>query len=139
MSNRPLVTKAQVVAYLRQVCNELQPIVEVSDIYPSNDEVVAYGVYVGDVDYQSREPYQLGIQKCGSIYIATDAFDILFVSYQNDNQSEMVEDRIFDLASDSGFFSGYHEVTFTEDTVLGNSKSKRTTFTFNLKRLNFND
>jgi hypothetical protein len=139
MSNRPLVTKDQIVAYLRLTCNELNPIVEVSDIYPSNDEVVAYGVYVGDVDYESREPYQLGIQKSGSIYIASDTIDIMYVSYQNDNQRELVEDRIYDLASDSGFFDGYHEVTFTEDTVLGNSKSRRTTFTFNLNRLNFND
>ena len=139
MSNRPLVSKNEIVAYLRLVCNELNPIVEVSNLYPSDDATVAYGVYVGDVDYESREVYQLGIQKCGSIYIATDAFEILYVSYQNDPLREQVEDAVNDLASDSGFFDGYHEVTFTEDTVLGNSKSRKTTYTFNLKRLNFND
>jgi len=139
MSNRPLLGKTELVTYLREVYNELEPIVEVSDLYPSNDEVVAYGVYVSNVFYESREVYQLGIQKCGSIYTATDIFSILFVSYQNDNQRNLVKDRIYDLASDSEFFDGYHEVTFTEDTVLGNSKSMRTTFTFNLKRLNFND
>lgn len=139
MSNRPLVSKNEIVAYLRLVCNELNPIVEVSNLYPSDDATVAYGVYVGDVDYESREVYQLGIQKCGSIYIATDAFEILYVSYQNDPLREQVEDAINDLASDAGFFDGYHEVTFTEDTVLGNSKSRKTTYTFNLKRLNFND
>ena len=139
MSNSPLVSKAQIVAYLRQVCNQLTPIVEVSDLYPSDDVVVAYGVYVDDVDYESREVYQLGVQKCGSIYTATDVFNILYVSYQNDPQREIVEDAVYNLASDSDFFSGYHEVTFSEDTVLGNSKSRRTTYTFNLKRLNFND
>ena len=139
MSNSPLVTKAQIVAYLRQVCNELTPIVEVSDLYPSDDVVVAYGVYVGDVDYETREVYQLGVQKCGAIYQATDSFEILYVSYQNDPLRDQVEDRVNDLASDSGFFDGYHEVTFSEDTVLGNSKSRKTTYTFSLKRLNFND
>lgn len=139
MSNGPLVNRDEVVAYLRQVCNELTPIVEVSDIYPSDDLIVAYGVYVGDVDYQSREVYQLGVQKCGSIYTAIDSFDILFVSYQNDPLRIPVEDAVYNLASDSSFFNGYHEVTFSEDTVLGNSKSRRTTYTFNLKRLNFND
>jgi hypothetical protein len=139
MSNKPLVSKDEIVAYLRLVCNELTPIVEVSALYPSDDATVAYGVYVDDVGYESREVYQLGIQKCGSIYTATDSFNILYVSYQNDPLRDQVEDAIYDLASDSGFFDGYHEVTFTEDSVLGNSKSERVTYTFNLKRLNFND
>jgi len=139
MSNQPLIGKEKIIDYLRLICNELQPIVEVSDLYPAEDDIVAYGIYVGDVDYETREALQLGIQRCGSIYTAIDSFNILFVSYQNDPQREIVEDAINNLASNAEFFDGYHEVTFTEDSVLGNSKSKRITYTFNLKRLNFND
>lgn len=139
MSNSPLITTEDIIAYLRLVCNKLQPIVEVSDLYPSDDEAVAYGIYVDEVDYESREVYQLGIQKCGSIYAANDSFNILYVSFQNDTERNLVEDEIYNLASNTTFFDGYHEVTFTEDTVLGNSKSSKTTYTFNLKRLNFND
>jgi hypothetical protein len=139
MSNKPLISRGKVIEYLQTVCNELHPIVEVSDLYPSEDDVVAYGIYVDDVDYETRETIQLGIQQCGSIYAAIDSFNILFVSYQNDPQREIVEDSIYDLASNAKFFDGYHEVTFTEDSVFGNSKSERVTYTFNLKRLNFND
>jgi len=139
MSNRPVISREKIIDYLRTVCNELRPIVEVSNLYPSDDDVVAYGIYVDDVDYITRETIQLGVQQCGAIYAATDSFPILFVSYQNDPQREIVEDAIYDLASNAKFFDGYHEVTFTEDSVLGNSKSERVTYTFNLKRLNFND
>jgi hypothetical protein len=42
------------------------------------------------------------------------------------------------MSADAAFFNGYYEVTFTQDIVIGN-RSERRTYTFNLKRLNFND
>lgn len=139
MSNIPYITTEQVVKYLQDVCDHLDPLVEVSDLYPSDDSNVPYGVYVSSVGYENREPYQLGIQQCGSIYIANDSFDILLVITQNDLQGDIIEDAITNLASNGDFFDGYHEVTFTSETTIATGKSKKVTYTFNLKRLNFID
>jgi hypothetical protein len=138
MSNTPLVTKQRIIDYLREVTNTLIPIVEVSGIYPSTDDIVPYGIYVDDVSTISRESYQLGIQSCGSIYTMTDQFNILFVSIQDDPKWFFVEQRIQDMSADSQFFNGYFEITFTQNVVIGNRSEKRT-YIFNLKRLNFMD
>jgi hypothetical protein len=138
MSNVPLITKQNIIDYLKVVTDTLVPIVEVSPIYPSADDIVAYGIYVDDVSTVSRDIYQLGITKCGSIYTMTDQFQILFVSFQDDPKWIFIEDRIQKLSADSDFFSGYTSVTFTQDVVIGNRSEKRT-YTFNLQRLNFND
>lgn len=137
MSNIPLIVKAQVIAYLNETAKNLIPVVEVSGVYPSADDVVPYGIYVDDVSTVSRDVYQLGVQSCGSIYTMNDSFNILFVSIQDDPKWIFMEERIQQLACDSEFFSGYHEVTFTQDVVIGNRSEKRT-YTFNCKRLNFN-
>jgi hypothetical protein len=68
----------------------------------------------------------------------TDQFQILFVSVQNDPKWIFIEERIQDMSADAAFFNGYYEVTFTQDIVIGNRSEKRT-YTFDLKRLNFND
>ena len=138
MSNIPLIVKQNVIDYLKVVTDTLIPIVEVSGTYPSTDDIVPYGIYVDDVSTISREPFQLGITSCGSIYTMTDSFNILFVSIQDDPKWIYVEERIQELAADSAFFTGYHEVTFTQNVVIGNRSEKRT-YNFNLKRLNFND
>lgn len=138
MSNVPLIIKQNIIDYLKVVTDTLVPIVEINGIYPAADEIVPYGVYVSDVSTISREVYQLGVQRCGSIYTMTDDFQILFVSIQDDPKWIYVEKRIQDMSADSSFFDGYFEVTFTQDVVIGNRSEKRT-YTFNLKRLNFND
>lgn len=138
MSNVPLITKQNIIDYLKVVTDTLVPIVEVSPIYPSADDIVAYGIYVDDVSTVSRDIYQLGITKCGSIYTMTDQFQILFVSFQDDPKWIFIEDRIQKLSADSDFFSGYTSVTFTQDVVIGNRSEKRT-YIFDLQRLNFND
>lgn len=138
MSNVPLITKQNIIDYLKVVTDTLVPIVEVSPIYPSADDIVAYGIYVDDVSTVSRDIYQLGITKCGSIYTMTEQFQILFVSFQDDPKWIFIEDRIQKLSADSDFFSGYTSVTFTQDVVIGNRSEKRT-YIFDLQRLNFND
>jgi hypothetical protein len=136
--HQPYITKEMLVDYMKVVCDELTPIVEVSGIYPSNDDVVPFGVYVRDCHPISREVNQLGVTRCGSFYTVTDQFEILYVSFQDDPQSLVVLGRINDLAADSQFFDGYYEVTFSKTEVLGN-RSEKHTYTFNLKRLDFND
>lgn len=138
MSNVPLLVKQNVIDYLKVVTDNLVPIVEVSGNYPSSDDVVPYGIYVDDISTISREVNQLGVQPCGSVYTMTDSFNILFVSIQDDPKWIFVEERIQDMSADSQFFDGYFEVTFTQDIVIGNRSEKRT-YTFNIKRLNFND
>jgi hypothetical protein len=138
MSNVPLIVKQNIIDYIKVVADTLVPIVEVSGIYPAEDTIVPYGVYVDDVSTISREVNQLGVTRCGSIYTMTDQFSILFVSIQDDPKWIFIEERIQDMSADAAFFNGYYEVTFTQDIVIGN-RSERRTYTFNLKRLNFND
>ena len=138
MANVPLITKQNIIDYIKVVADNLVPIVEVSGIYPSVDDVVPYGIYVDDVSTINRDVYQLGVQSCGSVYTMTDQFQILFVSIQDDPKWMYIEERIQKLSDDSSFFNGYYEVTFTQDIVIGNRSEKRT-YNFNLKRLNFND
>lgn len=138
MSNVPLIIKQNIIDYIKVVADTLVPIVEVTGIYPATDDIVPYGVYVDDVSTISRDVYQLGVQPCGSIYTMTDQFMILFVSIQDDPKWLYIEKRIQDMSADSQFFNGYYEVTFTQDIVIGNRSEKRT-YTFNLKRLNFNN
>ena len=138
MNNVPLIVKQNIIDYIKVVADTLVPIVEVSGNYPATDDIVPYGIYVDDVSTVSREVNQLGITRCGSVYTMTDQFMILFVSIQDDPKWIYVEERIQNMAADSQFFNGYYEVTFTQDIVIGNRSEKRT-YTFNLKRLNFND
>lgn len=138
MSNVPLIVKQNIIDYIKVVADTLVPIVEVSGIYPATDDVVAYGIYVDDVSTISREVNQLGVTRCGTVYTMTDQFSVLFVSIQDDPKWLFIEERIQGMAADAGFFNGYYEVTFTQNIVIGNRSEKRT-YTFNLKRLNFND
>jgi hypothetical protein len=123
---------------MRATCNTLIPIVEVSGVYPSTDDVVAYGVYVRDAHPVNREVNQGGVTPCGQIYAVTDQFEILYVSFQDDPQSIFVLGTINDLAANREFFNGYYEITYTKTEVIGN-RSEKHTYTFNLKRLDFND
>lgn len=133
----PLVSKAQIVAHLRLVGDELEPIVEVSDIYPSVDDIVKYGVYVEDVHYVTRDIDQNAVSFCGKIYNATDSFNVLFVSFQNDPNAPAIEEAIQGMVVDLPMFDGYHEITFSQVNEIGN-RSEKKTYTFNLKRLDFN-
>lgn len=136
--HQPLISKEAIIEYMRATCNTLTPIVEVSGIYPSSDDVVPYGVYVRDCHPVSREVNINGVTPCGQIYTVTDQFEILYVSFQDDPQSIFVLGTINDLAADRQFFSGYYEITYSKTEVIGN-RSEKHTYTFSLKRLDFND
>lgn len=140
MSNghQPLLLKETIIDYMRLVCDELTPIVEVNGIYPSTDDIVPFGVYVRDCHPVSRELNQGAITNCGKIYTVTDEFEILYVSYQDDPQSFVVLGAINDLAANTKIFDGYITVTFSKVEELGN-RSEKHTYTFNMTRLDFND
>lgn len=137
-THQPYIIKEVLIEYMRTTCNTLIPIVEVSGIYPSSDDVVSYGVYVRNVSPISREVNQGGVTSKGQVYTVTDQFDILYVSYQNDPQSIFVLGTINDLAANKTLLDGYYEVTFSKSEVIGN-RSEKHTYTFNCKRLDFND
>jgi len=136
--SRPLVDKAQVVEYLRAVARLQVPIIEVSGNYPSEDDNIAYGLYVDDVTNNGRTINQLGVQYCGSMYDADDQFNILYISFQNDPQSLVIQDAIEDLAGNVNFFDGYKSVEMSRDVTIGN-RSEIHTYTFDLTRLEFNN
>ena len=136
--SRPLVDKTQVVDYLRAVARLQTPIIEVSPTYPSEDDNIAYGLYVDDVTNNGRTINQLGVQYCGSMYDADDQFNILYISFQNDPQSLVIQDAIEDLAGNVNFFDGYKSVEMSRDVTIGN-RSEIHTYTFDLTRLEFNN
>lgn len=134
--SQPLVTKEQIIEYLKERI-PCDPVIEVSGIWPSNDDVVPYGLYVHDVEIESREVNQLAVQYCGSIYNITDGFTILYVSFQDDPQSYRTLGVIQDMATDVRFFDGYFNVTYTHTTEFGNRAEKHT-YTFEMQRIDFN-
>ena len=136
--SRPLVDKADIVTYLRAVARLQVPIIEVSATYPSEDDNIAYGLYVDDVTNNERSINQLAIQNCGSMYDAEDQFNILYISFQNDPQSIVIQDAIEDLAGNVNFFDGYTSVEMSRDVTIGN-RSEIHTYTFDLSRLEFNN
>jgi len=138
LSNLPLIDKAKIVTYLREVAKIQTPIIEVSANYPSEDSTIAYGLYVDDVTENSRTVNQLGVQSCASMYDAVDEFNILYISFQNDPQAPVILNSINNLAGNVNFFDGYTSVEYSRDVTIGN-KSEIHTYTFNLTRLEFNN
>lgn len=137
MSTTYFIDKDRVIEYLRLVAEQEDLPVEVLDTYPSVDDNVSYGIYVNSINAIDRSPYKLALQPCGAIYIVTDQLQILYVSVQNDRQAPALIDAIQSLAGDTKFWNGYHEVDYTQDVTIG-ARSQIRTYTFNLKRLDFN-
>lgn len=131
------IDKDRVIAYLRLIAEREELPIEVLSEYPSVDDRVSYGIYVNSINSVDRTPYKLGIQPCGSIYIVTDQLQILYVSVQNDRQAPAMIDAIQSLAGDTAFWNGYHEVDYTQDVTIG-ARSQIRTYTFSLKRIDFN-
>lgn len=134
--SQPLVTKVEIMDYLKPRIPK-NPIIEISGVWPSNDDVIPYGIYVRDVNTESREINQLAVQYCGSIYTVTDIVEILYVSIQNDPQGYLTKGVIQDLSRNTTFFDGYFDVTYTHAIEYGN-RSEKHLYTFNMQRLDFN-
>lgn len=109
--------------------------------FPSDNEIVRYGIYVSDVHTVERSVNQLGVQYCGSIYNAVDSFNVTYISYQDDPYNTQVNAIIANLVTDSvdgvQLMDGYFERTFTQDLIYG-PQAERHVWTFQMKRLEFN-
>lgn len=134
---QPLITKDTLVQYLRDRAPQ-DPIVEVYPDYPNDDTHIKYGVYVRDVSTMSREPYQIGVTYGGSIYTDTDSFQIVYISFQEDPQGPDMRTIIEDMAGNISLFDGYFDTTYTKTVQIGN-RSEKYTYTFNSKRIEFNN
>ena len=132
----PLITKEEIITYLRSAIVG-SPIVEISGIYPAEDTTVPYGIYVMDVMTARREVNQGSVTYCGAIYNCFDAFNIKFVSFQDDPNSEDVQGVIQRMAQNTSFFNGYRDVTYNHDELIGN-RSEIHTYNFEMRRIEYN-
>lgn len=130
---KPLISSESVAAVLK--AQKLG--VEVFTEFPSDMENVRYGVYIDDPATQDRSPYQLGVRRCGDIYIASDGMRIIVVTYQGDNKRDRIVEAIEDLCNDP-IMDGYHERDYVQDEQYMNRAEYRT-YDFTLKRLEFSD
>ena len=116
--------------------------VPIFDEFPSDEEIVRYGLYVSAVYTTSRTPYQLGVHNGGSIYTALDQFNVVFVSFQTDPKKERVNAAIAGLVTyklpttDIAFLDGYFERDFVQNLEY-KTQLEKYNYTFQLKRLEF--
>jgi hypothetical protein len=140
--NEPTVTVNQIIAVLKRDIPKAWNI-PIYDDFPSDSEVVRYGVYVSDVHTVSRNPHQLGIQFCGAIYHAVDEFNITYISYQDDPYNTAINAIIANLVTafkNDGvqLMDGYFERNFEQVRTFGPTQAEKHTWTFSLTRLEFN-
>jgi len=140
--NAPTVNETQISDVLKRDIPRAWNIPIYSD-FPSDSEVVRYGIYVSDVHTVSRNPHQLAIQYCGAIYHAYDEFGITYISYQDDPYNTAVNAIIANLVTavkDDGdqLFDGYFERDFEQVRTYGPTQAEKHTWTFRLLRMEFN-
>ena len=140
--NEPTVNSTQIINVLRRDIPKAWNI-PIYDDFPSDSDVVRYGIYVSDVHTVSRNPHQLAIQYCGAIYHAYDEFGITYISYQDDPYNVAVNAIIGNLVTaikDDGvqLFDGYFERDFDQVRTYGPTQAEKHTWTFRLLRMEFN-
>lgn len=140
--NQPLVNDTQIVDVLkRDIPNKWN--IPIYTDFPSDSDVVRYGIYVSDVHTNSRNPHQLGINYCGTIYHAYDEFQVTYISYQDDPYNVQVNAIIANLVvalKDDGqqLFDGYFQRDFDQVRTYGPTQAEKHIWTFSLLRLEFN-
>lgn len=132
--NQPLITTTQIIKALQVSIPKLWNI-PIYDDFPSDSDVVRFGVYVSDVHTVERNPYQLGVTAGGAIYTAIDQFGVTYVSFQDDPYNVQVNAIIANLVY-AAIMEGYHERDFSQELFYGMQAEKHT-WTFQLKRLEF--
>jgi len=137
----PIITQQQVVAALMQAIPSSWRI-EIFDDFPSDDDIVRYGIYVSDIHTVERSPYSLAVNLGGNIYINTDQVRIVYISFQDDIHQLEVNNYISGLVdytmtgASQQLLDGYHERDFSQELFYG-PQSEKHTWTFQLKRLDF--
>ncbi len=140
--NEPTVNQEEISVVLRRDIPKAWNI-PIYDDFPSDSEVVRYGIYVSDVHTISRNPHQLAVQYCGAIYHAIDEFGVTYISYQDDPYNVAVNAIIANLVTaikDDGkqLMDGYFERNFDQVRSYGPTQAEKHTWTFRLLRLEFN-
>lgn len=140
--NQPLVNDTQIIDVLKRDIPKAWNIPIYQD-FPSNSDVVRYGIYVSDVHTTERNPHQLGIQYCATIYHAYDEFNVTYISYQDDPYNVQINAIIANLVTalkDNGeqLFDGYFERDFDQVRSFGPTQAEKHTWTFRLLRMEFN-
>jgi hypothetical protein len=140
--NAPTVNEEQIISVLKRDIPSTWNIPVYSD-FPSENEKVRYGIYVSDVHTDHRNPHQLGIQYCGTIYHAYDEFMVTYISYQEDPYNIQVNAIIANLTvalKDDGqqLFDGYFQRDFDQVRTYGPTQAEKHVWTFSLLRLEFN-
>jgi len=140
--NAPTVTTQDIISVLKRDIPKRWN-VPIYDDFPSEADVVRFGIYVSDVHTVERNPHQLGIQYCSAIYHAFDQFGITYISYQDDPHNLDVNAIIANLViaiKDDGqqLFDGYFERDFDQVLTYGPTQAERHTWTFRLLRMEFN-
>lgn len=138
--NAPLITTEDVIEALRlTIPSEWN--VPIYPEFPSDSDIVRYGIYVSDVHTIERSVHQLGIQYCASIYHAVDQFGVTYVSFQDDPHNVAVNAIIANLVTDEvagrQLMEGYFQRTFSQTLFYGPQAEKHT-WLFNMTRLEFN-
>jgi hypothetical protein len=116
--------------------------IPIYDDYPSDSDIVRFGLYVSDVHTVQRVPYQLAVQQCGSIYHATDQFKVTYVSYQDDPHNVQVNNIISDIVryvdplTGKQLMDGYFNRHFDQVLTYGPNREKHD-WTFHMVRLEF--
>lgn len=108
--------------------------VEIFTETPQNIEQARHGVYIDQPATTERSPYSLAVNYGGNIYIATDSFEVIFISFQGDNLLDTVTNAITDLVTNNDLMDGYHERDFNMSVDFKNRAEYRT-IVFNLKRM----
>jgi hypothetical protein len=138
----PLVTKQQILDVLkRDIPQNVN--VPIYDEYPNDSAKVRYGLYVTAPDVVSRTVNQLAVQYCGSIYEEVDEFDVLFVSYQDDPNADVIKSLVSNLVKSKKIdgtllFDDYFSNTYDRTSEYGSTRAEIFTWTFRLTRLDFN-
>jgi len=139
--NAPLITTQDIVTALKLTIPKEWNI-PVYDEFASNDEVVRYGIYVGDVHTVQRVVNRLGLQYCASMYNAVDLFQVTYVSFQDDPYNVQVNAIIANLTVDEidgvPLMNGYFSAEFDQELLYGPTQAEKHIWTFRMTRLEFN-
>ena len=125
----PGVTKTQLVDYLKS--KNLG--VEIFEEIPTDETNVRHGIYVSNPMIASIATPISGFKGCGNVVIATDNFDIVVVSFQDDDKLSRVADVITDLPY-ATILGEYSDVKYTTTRNYLNRAEYRV-YSFDLERL----
>lgn len=135
----PLINPGVIEAALRTIINGQYATcskVEILTEFPSDPTKARAGIYIGDVAITDRSPYSLAVNYGGNIYIISESFTIVYVSFQGDALSAEVTSAIQDLVYDNVLFDGYHERDYAVTDTFEN-RAEYKTFDFLIKRIDF--